>query len=234
MNNTIKIKLDPGAEMPHRAHATDTGADIKALHTWLVQGDGTEHPLRTMEDCQAAEAKLLEVAKIKIDTGVHATPPPGFYIELVPNSRLAKSPCMFANSVGIIDPEYTGSMKVILNCINFVTPEDLEKFLPGKTVGQLILRRRHEAEFIQVDALDETERGSGGFGSTEAKQTINQPEKAHLCATCDYFTPYDYKLAKCDGRCILGYGTYGTHTLYAQEACGAYRCKDLDGKETEQ
>lgn len=175
MTPQIKIKLDPGAEMPKRAHATDVGADIKALHTWLVQGDGTEHPLRTPEDCRAAETRRLDVAKIKIDTGVHATPPPGFYIELVPNSRLAKSPFMFANSLGIIDPDYTGSMRVILNTVNSITPEDIEKFLPGNVVGQLILRRRHEAEFIQVDALEETERGAGGFGSTARKEGKKEP-----------------------------------------------------------
>lgn len=189
--NTIKIKLDPGAEMPKRAHATDVGADIKALHTWLVRGDGTEYPLRTAEDCQTAKARRLDVAKIKIDTGVHATPPPGFYIELVPNSRLAKTPFIYANSVGIIDPGYTGSMRVILNPANSITPEDLEKFLPGHTVGQLILRRRHEADFIQVDTLDETERGSGGFGSTEAKALDTMLETAchgkHCSPECPHF-----------------------------------------------
>lgn len=162
-----KIKLDNGAAMPQYAHPDDIGADIKALHTYLVQGDGTEHKLETISDCLALKNKRVDVAKIKIDTGVHATPPPGYYLELVPNSRLAKTPFMYANSVGIIDPGYTGSMRVILNCVNSITPDDLVPFLPGRVVGQLILRKVERATFEQVDELEETERGSGGFGSTE-------------------------------------------------------------------
>lgn len=168
MTPKIKIKLDTGAAMPHRAHPSDIGADIKAWRTWLIQGDGTEHELESSADCYTMKYRSIDCAKIKIDTGVHATPPPGFYIELVPNSRLAKTPFVYANSFGVIDPEYTGSMKVILNTVNSITPGDLMKFLPGNVVGQLILRRRYDAEFEQVDTLKETARGDGGFGSTES------------------------------------------------------------------
>lgn len=162
----IKVKLAPGAAMPTRAHDTDVGYDVKALRTWLVQGDGTEHELESTADCMAMHYKGIDCAKVKIDTGVHVTPAAGYYIELVPNSRLAKSPFMYANSFGVIDPAYTGSMRVILNCVNRLTTEDLYNFLPGKVVGQLIIRERIPAAFEQVDSLEETERGSGGFGST--------------------------------------------------------------------
>ena len=165
--NTVKIKLDHGAETPAYAHHDDVGADIKSLHTYVVQGDGTEHKLETIADCLALRTKRVDVAKIKIDTGVHATPPAGYYIELVPNSRIAKTPFMHANSIGIIDPGYTGSIRVILNCVNSITPDDLVPFLPGSVVGQLIIRKLHRATFEQVDTLDETARGEGGFGSTE-------------------------------------------------------------------
>lgn len=163
----IQVQLDPGAEMPTRAHDTDVGYDVKALCTWLVQGDGTEHPMNTPEDIRRARMLSLDCAKIKIDTGVHVTPEPGFYVELVPNSRLAKTPFMYANSFGVIDPAYTGSMRVILNCVNRLTPDDLLPFMPDKVVGQLIIRERISADFEQVDELEDTERGSGGFGSTE-------------------------------------------------------------------
>lgn len=187
MTPKIKIKLDTGAAMPHRAHPSDIGADIKAWRTWLIQGDGTEHELESSADCYTMKYRRIDCAKIKIDTGVHATPPPGFYIELVPNSRLAKSPFMYANSFGVIDPEYTGSMKVILNTVNNITPEDLTKFLPGNVVGQLILRRRYEAEFEQVDSLEETERGAGGFGSTESLADIMFPGVKKCSPECPHF-----------------------------------------------
>lgn len=163
---TVKVKLEVGAHMPSYAHPTDIGADIKAWRTWLVQGDGTEHELESSADCMIMQYKGIDCAKIKIDTGVHVTPQDGYYIELVPNSRLAKTPFMYANSFGVIDPTYTGSMRVILNVVNMLTPADLANFLPGKVVGQLIIRERIPAAFEQVDELEATERGDGGFGST--------------------------------------------------------------------
>lgn len=165
----IKIKLDKGACMPKYAHPTDVGADVKAWRTWLVQGNGTEHELRTIRDCMAMKDKGIDCAKIKIDTGVHVQPADGHYTEIVPNSRLAKTPFMYANGFGVIDPSYTGSIRVVLNAINNLSPNDLAMFLPGKVVGQLIIRERFTAAFEQVDELEATERGDGGFGSTEKK-----------------------------------------------------------------
>lgn len=197
----IKIKLDPGAAMPQYAHPSDVGADVKALHTCAVQGDGTEHKLETISDCHALRDKRIDVAKIKIDTGVHATPPEGYYIELVPNSRLSKTPFMYANSFGVIDPGYTGSMRVILNPVNRITPDDLAPFLPGRVVGQLILRKLQQAEFEQVEELKITERGSGGFGSTEKKATpcdscvhaldCTMLHVSHVCLECTNYNKYE-------------------------------------------
>lgn len=164
-----KIQLDPGATIPTRAHTTDVGYDVRALHTYAVQGDGTEHKLTTAADCLALRTYRIDIAKLKIDTGIHVTPPTGYYFELAPNSRLAKTPFIYANSIGIIDPGYTGSIRVILNCINNITPADIEPFLPGSVVGQLILRKQHSTTFEQVPTLEQTERGTGGFGSTDAK-----------------------------------------------------------------
>lgn len=168
MNPTIKIKLDAGATMPRYAHPTDVGADVTALRTWIVDADGTEHEIRTLHDFLKLRTwTLAHIAKLKIDTGVHAQPPAGYYIELVPNSRIAKTPFQYANSIGIIDPTYTGSMRVVLNVVNIIiTTDDIAQFLPGKVVGQLIVRKQHQATFTQVDTLEATERGSGGFGST--------------------------------------------------------------------
>lgn len=164
-----KLQLAPGAIAPHRAHATDVGYDIHALHTCLVTGDGTSFPLATKEDCLTMKNLRIDIAKIKVDTGVHLTPPKGHYFELVPNSRLSKIPFMYANSIGVIDPEYTGSIRVILKPVNYITPEDLEAFLPGNVVGQLILRKQLSTSFTPVSSLTPTERGDGGFGSTATR-----------------------------------------------------------------
>lgn len=152
MTLTAKIKLDDGAIMPTKAHSTDVGMDIHALK---------------VEPILAGSRNLLY--KLKIDTGVHVTPPDGYYFELVPNSRLAKSPYYYGNSIGVIDPDYTGSIKVMLNCTHALAPHMVTIPQKGDVVGQLILRKKYDVDFTQVDALDETERGEGGFGSTEKK-----------------------------------------------------------------
>lgn len=71
MTPKIKVLLDPGAAMPTRAHDTDAGYDVTALRTWLIQGNGTAHELKTIADCVAMKDKGVDCAKIKIDTGVH-------------------------------------------------------------------------------------------------------------------------------------------------------------------
>lgn len=150
----VKVKLDPGAKMPQRAHDTDVGYDIRALN---------------VDVAYRRNGKENIIWKVFIDTGVHITPPDGYYCELVPNSRLAKTPFHYGNSIGIIDPGYTGSIRAILTCEFNVINEDLIP-KPGDVIGQLIIRRHHEADFEQVEELENTERGDGGFGSTARKE----------------------------------------------------------------
>jgi dUTP pyrophosphatase len=167
-NIKIKVKLDDGASLPTRAHDTDVGYDVKALHVTVIGINDEERTISDEDDIYALYEEDITPTKVKIDTGVHVKPEPGYWVELVPNSRLAKTPFMYANSVGIIDPDYTGSMRVILNIIDtFGFYNGIMNFLPGKTVGQLIIRERLSADFEQVDELEDTVRGDGGFGSTE-------------------------------------------------------------------
>ena len=163
----IKVKLDPGAVMPTRATSGSVGYDVKSLKTYIVRGDGTELPMMDEYDCLSMQKNRIDIAKIKIDTGVHVQPEPGYYVELVPNSRIAKTSFVSANSIGIIDPDYTGSIRAVFDCVNNVSAEELERFIPYNVIGQLIIRKKHDAYLIPVNSLDDTERGDGGFGSTD-------------------------------------------------------------------
>lgn len=167
-NVKVKIQLDEGAMMPTRAHDTDVGYDVTAASFGKVTFiNGISHPLDFMlTNGAVGEDPYRFITSVMIDTGVHITPPPGYYVELVPNSRLAKSPFVFGNSVGIIDPSYTGSIKVALTATRPCDYNDLIKLTPGNVVGQLIIREQISADFEQVTKLDETDRGDGGFGST--------------------------------------------------------------------
>lgn len=186
-NIKVKVQLDPGASLPTRAHDTDVGYDVKALTVTVVDWVGDEYPIQNLCDIDFLCESEVEPVKVKIDTGVHIQPEPGYWVELVPNSRLAKSCFMYANSMGIIDPSYTGSMRVILNVVdvrNF--HRNILNFLPENVVGQLIIREQISADFELTDKLDDTDRGDGGFGSTEKKESPCESCKhADMCAIDD-------------------------------------------------
>jgi len=139
---TLELMKDhPNACLPYRAHDTDVGYDIFAIEIFKKISD-----------------------KITLyDTGIIVKPPNGYYVEIVARSSLSKSGYMIANSVGIIDPDYRGSLKIALIKVDETMP-DLE--LPFCKC-QIILRKLESFDIKSVSTLDETERGTGGFGSTD-------------------------------------------------------------------
>ena len=164
--NTL-IQLDPGATIPTRAHTTDVGYDVTSCRFTVVHPNGMRTICTTAEHITEATGMQKYdhpgTDYIEIDTGIHITPPAGYYFELVPNSRQAKTTVSWGNSIGIIDPTYTGSIKIIIKKGKI---EDLARYLPGNVVGQLILRPMLSCTFTQVDHLTPTDRADGGFGST--------------------------------------------------------------------
>ena len=97
------------------------------------------------------------------DTGISVQPPEGYYTEIVPRSSLVKTGWMLANSVGIIDPTYRGTLKIVMIKIY----QEAEDFILPFVKFQLIVRKIYTPEILVADILDETERGEGGFGSTD-------------------------------------------------------------------
>ena len=98
------------------------------------------------------------------DTGISVQPPDGIYFEIVPRSSLSKTGYILTNSIGIIDPTYRGTLKVVLTKINDSSP-NIE--LPNKRF-QLIPRTYMTNLFkvVSSSTLNNTYRGDGGFGST--------------------------------------------------------------------
>jgi dUTP pyrophosphatase len=106
---------------------------------------------------------LAPGARAAVPTGLALEVPPGFEVQVRPRSGLAlKHGVTVANAPGTIDADYRGEVKVIL--VNLGDqPFTVQR---GERVAQLVVAAVAHAEVIEVEALSETERGEGGFGST--------------------------------------------------------------------
>ena len=114
-----------------------------------------------------AEPVVLKPMERKlIPTGLFIELPEGYEAQIRPRSGLAlKHGITVLNTPGTIDADYRGEIGVIL--INLST-EDF-KIEHGERICQMVIARHEQAEWIQVDELNETERGAGGFGHTGKK-----------------------------------------------------------------
>jgi dUTP pyrophosphatase len=132
---------DERAVIPTKAHPSDIGFDLTAIDV----------------------AKNISDRITLFETGIRVSPPEGYYIEILPRSSLSKTGYMLANSVGIIDPEYTGTLKIALIKID----NELVNIKLPFTRCQLVLRKAEYVEMIQVENFGTTSRGDGGFGSSD-------------------------------------------------------------------
>ncbi len=110
------------------------------------------------------ELKPLE--RKLIPTGLYMALPKGYEAQVRPRSGLAiKKGITVLNSPGTIDADYRGEICVIL--INLSDQPILIN--DGERIAQMVIARHEQAEWEQVDVLDETERGAGGFGHSGVK-----------------------------------------------------------------
>ena len=98
-----------------------------------------------------------------IPTGFAIALPPGYEAQIRGRSGMAaKFGIMPANGVGTIDADYRGEFSVLV--INL--GQEAFTIEHGMRIAQMVIARHERAEWIEVDKLDETERGEGGYGST--------------------------------------------------------------------
>jgi dUTP pyrophosphatase len=109
---------------------------------------------------------LGPLERAMVPTGLYIALPDGTEAQVRPRSGLAaKFGISVLNSPGTIDADYRGEVKVIL--VNLSN----EPFVinPGERIAQMVVARYEKVEWDEVEVLDETERGEGGFGSTGRK-----------------------------------------------------------------
>ena len=98
-----------------------------------------------------------------VPTGLHIALPKGYEAQIRPRSGLAiKKGITVLNSPGTIDADYRGEICIILVNLS-AEPFVIED---GERIAQMVIARHEQAEWTEVQTLDETERGSGGFGHT--------------------------------------------------------------------
>ena len=118
------------------------------------------------------KANLLDAILLKplertlVKTGLFIELPKGFEAQVRPRSGLAfKKGITVLNSPGTIDSDYRGEIGVIL--VNLSNEEFLIE--NGERVAQMVIAKHEQAHWDQVEKLEETQRGEGGFGSTGVK-----------------------------------------------------------------
>lgn len=101
-----------------------------------------------------------------IPTGLYMALPPGYEAQVRPRSGLAfKHGVTVLNSPGTIDSDYRGELGVLL--VN-LSNEDFT-IQAGERIAQMVIARHEQGEFVEVEELDDTERGVGGYGHTGVK-----------------------------------------------------------------
>ena len=159
-------KLRPDAIIPTYAHKGDAGMDLIAVE------DAQWQPIFAVH-CNAS-GQIIVGYKTMVKTGLAMSLPVGFEGMVRSKSGLAAKHNIFVtNSPGCIDSGYRGEIMVMLTCIGLPTVSKV--VAKGTKVAQLVINKvESEMQVVEVEDLDETSRGEGGFGSTGDKHVAKQ------------------------------------------------------------
>ncbi len=137
-------RIDPTVELPSYAYEGDAGLD-----------------LRSNED-----VVLAPLERRLVGTGLAVAIPEGYAGFVQPRSGMAlRRGLSMANTPGLIDSHYRGELKVCAVNLDPETPISIER---GERIAQLVIQRVPAVSLVEVEDLDETDRGTGGFGSSGA------------------------------------------------------------------
>jgi len=143
---TIKVVNKGRHPLPTYATAQSAGMDLRAN----LEAPVTLRPL---------ERKLIK-------TGLYIALPEGYEAQVRPRSGLAlKHGITVLNTPGTVDADYRGEIGV---CLINLSQEDFV-IADGERIAQMVIARHEQGAFEEVDVLDETERGAGGYGHTGVK-----------------------------------------------------------------
>jgi len=144
----LKVKLTDGAPLPRHAKPGDAGIDLTTRETVTIPPNATK----------------------MVGTGVRAAIPEGYFGDVRPRSGMAsKRGVTLANTPGVIDSSYRGEILLPLYNLDMWHAVTVDA---GERVAQMILVPYATCECVEVEELDETERGEGGFGSSGTTEVV--------------------------------------------------------------
>lgn len=142
----VKVVNKSKHSLPHYSTIASAGMDLRANID------------------ESISLKPLERTIVK--TGIFMELPVGFEAQVRPRSGLAfKKGITVLNSPGTVDADYRGEVGVIL--VNLSAEEFVIE--DGERIAQMVIAKHEQADWVEVETLDDTERGAGGFGSTGVK-----------------------------------------------------------------
>lgn len=152
---TIRFKrLSEKAVMPIRATKGSAGYDLTATRI-------------TTELNECGQLILVYHTDLAIEL------PEGYEAQLRPRSSISKKSLRMCNTPGTIDSDYRGEITAKFHSTTDVVPA---VYREGERFAQLVIAKVEDAEFVESDELSETERGTGGYGSTDEK--LSAPSEA--------------------------------------------------------
>lgn len=148
-------RLDQGLPLPQRAHAGDAGVDLHIT----------------------TDVSIPPGERVVVGTGLAIALPVGTVGLVHPRSGLAaRSGLSIVNTPGTIDAGYRGEIKV---CLINLDPRETIDLVRGDRVAQLVVQKVELVTFVEVDTLDDTTRGDGGYGSSGGHAILTSPAPAH-------------------------------------------------------
>ncbi|WP_043537333.1 dUTP diphosphatase [Saccharomonospora cyanea] len=135
-------RLDPDVALPSYAHPGDAGADLVTT----------------------SDVRIAPGERVVVGTGVAVALPEGYAGFVHPRSGLAaRTGLSIVNAPGTVDSGYRGEIRV---CLVNLDPREPIVLRRGDRIAQLVVQRVERADFVEVEQLDDTVRGAGGYGST--------------------------------------------------------------------
>ena len=143
-------RMTPDAIVPSYAHDGDAGMDL----------------------CATRDVTLRPGESVMVGSGIAIQLPRGFAGFVHARSGLGSKGLVIKHSTGVIDSGYRDEIKLVLFNNNPITSDRVFHVKKGDRVAQLVIQHVACATMVEVDSLEETERGTGGFGSSGIRPRI--------------------------------------------------------------